>query len=243
MAQLALPQVAVTEGSERRSLFWLSGVAALLQLACVAAYVVIGVALGPEPVTVVEHYALMAQNAAAGLLRDDLATLVLIALYLGTFPGLYVALRRNSPIFAALATAFTFVGVTIALASHSTLSMLFLSQQYAGAATAAQRELYLAAGEAVIFSDLWHSSGGYLAGILLQGSGMLISAIMLRSAAFGKVTAASGLVANGLDLIQHLIHLAMPGLAASILMLAGPFYLVWFIALGWDFFRLARAEA
>lgn len=214
----------------------------MLQLVSVFAYVLIGAALGPEPTTVAEHYAVMAQKPLAGLLRDDLTTLVLIALYLGTVPGLYLALRPVSPIATALAASFTFIAVALNFATHSTLSMLHLSEQYAAATTDAQRALYLAAGEAVVATDLWHSSAGFMVGILLQGSGILISLVMLRSTAFSKVTAYSGLVANGLDLAQHLIHMALPALAATILMLAGPFYLVWFAMLGRDFFRLARTE-
>jgi hypothetical protein len=89
---------------------------------------------------------------------------------------------------------------------------------------------------------MWHSSAGAMAGILLQGSGVLMSAIMLRSKSFSRVTGYSGLIANGLDLTQHLIHFALPPFAAVILWIAGPFYIVWYAMLGRDFFRLARRE-
>lgn len=57
------------------------------------------------------------------------------------------------------------------------------------------------------------------------------------------MTAYAGLVANALDLVQHLLHPFAPSLAAAILPFAGPFYLVWFPMLVRDFVRLARREA
>lgn len=87
---------------------------------------------------------------------------------------------------------------------------------------------------------MWHGTGSYVTGILLQGAGVSISVIMLRSRDFSRVTACSGLVANGLDLVQHLIHVFAPSIAAPILAVGGVFYLVWFPMLGWDFFKLGR---
>jgi hypothetical protein len=99
----------------------------------------------------------------------------------------------------------------------------------------------LAAGEAIIASDMWNSTGGYLAGILLQGAGILISVIMLRNNAFSKVAAYAGLLGNGFDLAQHMIHPFAPSISAILGMIAAPFYLVWFPMLGRDFLRLGRS--
>jgi hypothetical protein len=79
-----------------------------------------------------------------------------------------------------------------------------------------------------------------MSGILLQGGGVIISLVMLRSRDFSKVTAIAGLVGNALDLTQHLLHPFAPSVSATIQMLMGPFYLVWFPMLARDLFRLAR---
>jgi hypothetical protein len=118
--------------------------------------------------------------------------------------------------------------------------MLHLSDQYAAATTAAQRSQLLAAGEAIIASDMWNSSGGFMAGILLQGAGVLISVVMLRSQDFSRVTAYAGLLGNGFDLAQHILHPFAPSVSATLLMIAGPFYLVWFPMLARDLLRLGR---
>jgi hypothetical protein len=223
-----------------RSLYKIGGVAVLLQLACLVFYGIVSFTLGPKPGTVEEYFTGYQANQLAGLLRSDLLMLILIALYLGTFPALYVALRPISPVYTAMATLFTLMAVTVCFATNSDFSMMYLSQQHAAATTAIQQSQLLAAGEAVIASNMWNSSGAYMSGLLLQGAGVMISVIMVRSKDFSKVTAYAGLLANGFDLTQHVLHPFAPSLAAIPMMMAGPFYLVWFPMLARDLFRLGR---
>ena len=242
MSQPSPQQTAETETVDGnwKCLFYIGGVAAFLQLTCVLMYIIVSVTLGPKPGTVEEYFSLLQANPIVALLRSDLITLILLALYLGTFPALYIALKPISPSFTALATLFTLIAVTVVFATHSDFSMLYLSDRFAEAATAVERSQFLAAGEAVIASNSWHGSGGYMAGILLQSAGVMISVIMLRSKDFSKVTAYAGLLANGLDLIQHILHPFAPSLPSAFLMIAGLFYLVWFPMLARDLFRLGR---
>jgi hypothetical protein len=122
-----------------------------------------------------------------------------------------------------------------------TAALLQLGERFVTAGEA-QRSQLMAAAEAVIASDLWNSSAGYTGGILLQGSGVMISFIMLRSKDFSKVTAWAGLLGNGVDLIQHLLHPFAPSIAAPIQMGMGIFYIVWFPMLARDLFLLARRQ-
>ena len=66
--------------------------------------------------------------------------------------------------------------------------------------------------------------------------------VMLRGKTFGKVTAYAGILANGFDLTQHLMHPFLPSIASILLMIGGPFYLLWFPLLGRDLFKLGRLE-
>jgi hypothetical protein len=141
-----------------------------------------------------------------------------------------------------LAALFTFVAVAVCFAGESTFSLLRLGEQYAAATLDVERAKLLAAGEAVIASDMWNSTGAYMSGILLQGSGVIISLIMLRSRSFGRVTAFSGLLGNGFDLVQHVLHPFAASLSAAIMMFMGVFYLVWFPMLGRDLLRLGRGK-
>jgi len=120
--------------------------------------------------------------------------------------------------------------------------MLQLGGQYAAASSEAVRAQLLAAGEAVIASDMWNSSGAYVSGFLMQGGGVIISLSMLRSRDFSKVTAWAGLLGNGFDLIQHALHPFAPSTSSVLMMVMGPFYLAWFPMLARDFFRLAKGS-
>ncbi len=227
---------------EIKSLYRIGGTAALLQLAAILGYAVIAVVLGPKPAGAEAYFAVYLESPTAAALRGDLLLLILIGLYLGTFPALYAALRRQSPVYTALATLFTVMAVVGAFATESTFSLLHLGRQFVTAGEA-QRSQLVAAAEAIIASDMWNSSAAYMGGILLQGSGVMISVIMLRSKDFNKVTAISGLLGNGLDLIQHILHPFAPSISAPIQMFMSIFYFVWFPMLAWDFFRSAKEQS
>jgi hypothetical protein len=225
-----------------RSLYTIGGIAAILQLVSILTYsVVIGV-LGPKPASAAEYFDRYQRSPAEAFWRGDFLLMILIGLYLGTFPALYAALRDLSPVYTALATIFTLIAVTGSFATESSFSLLYLGDKFV-AASAAQRMQLLAAGEAVIAADMWNTSAGYMGGILLQGSGVLISAIMLRSRDFSKVTAYTGLLGNGFDLIQHVLHPFAPSISGFITTFMGMFYFVWFPMLGWDLFRLAKRRS
>jgi hypothetical protein len=232
-----------TKDSNLKCLYFTGGIAALLQLASIIAFTVLMTTLGPKPTSAEEYFTIQQSSRLASVLRGDFLLLILIGLYLLTFSALYAALRQVNPIFTALATLFTFIAVTLTFANEPTFSLLYLGDQYAGATTEAQRAQFLAAGEAVIASDMWNSSGAYMSGILLQGAGVIISVIMLGSKDFSKVTAWSGLLGNGLDLAQHILHPLAPSVSATISMIMGPFYLVWFTMLGRDLLRLGYRDS
>jgi hypothetical protein len=226
-----------------KSLTIIGGVAALLQLVTLFAMMIVMATLGPKPTTAEGYFNIQQNSGLEMVLRGDFLTLILIGLYLGTFPALYVALRRISPIYVSLAALFTFIVVAGMFAADSTFSLLYLGERYGAATTAAQRDQFLAAGEAVIASGIWHSSAGYMGGILLQGAGVMISVVMLRSEDFSKVTAYAGLLGNALDLFQHIVHPFAPSVMDVVSPVMGIFYMVWFPMLARDLFRLARSYA
>lgn len=224
---------------EIKSLYRIGGVAAALQLVVILGYTVVGAILGPKPDSAEAYFAVYLESPAAAILRGDFLLLILIGLYLGTFPALYAALRRQSPVYVALATLFTVMAVVGTFATESTFSLLYLGRHFVTAGET-QRMQLLAAAEAVIAVDMWNSSAAYMGGMLLQGAGVMISIIMLRSKDFSKVTAYTGLLGNGFDLIQHILHPFAPAIAAPIQMFMGIFYFVWFPMLARDFFKLAK---
>ena len=224
-----------------RKLYMIGGLSALVQLVGVLALILVSVTLGPKPATVEEFFAVQ-QGRLVALLRGDFLLMLLVAPYLGTFSALYKALKRIDPAVVTLATLCTLIGVTVCFSTESTFALLRLGDKYITATNDVLRAGYVAAGEAVVAADLWHSTGAYMGGILLQGAGVLISLVMLRSKSFSKVTAYAGLIGNALDLFQHMVHPLVPAVSAPVQMIMGPFYLVWFIMLARDFFRLSAVR-
>jgi hypothetical protein len=226
-----------------KNLYRIGGIAALLQLAAIFASIAVAVAFGPRATSAAEFFTIQQSNPVAALLRGDFVLMfLLIGAYLGTFPALWWNLRRASPIAATFATLFTAIAVILSFSGESTFALLRLGDLYHAAASEAQRAQFLAAGEAALAAGWWYSTGSYMAGILLQGGGIIISLVMLRSRDFSKVTAISGLVGNALDLLQHLLHPFAPSISTPIQMFMGIFYLVWFPMLARDFFRLAKGS-
>jgi len=244
MSQRKSDQMTATQTPDSRykGLYTAAAVAALVQLGCVLMTLIVVSSLGGEPSTPNEYFTVLQEDRLAGILRLDLASMINVSLFSVTIFAVYAALRRDK-IYAALATALVFVGVALALSTHSAFSMIYLNDQYAAATTAAQREQLTAAAQAVIATDWWHSTGGFMAGLFLQGGTAFISILMLRGKRFSKWTAYAGLLSNGLDFVHVLVGLVAPDAGNFVLAIGGMFYLLWYPLLGWDFYRLRRRAA
>ena len=209
----------------------ISKIAVICQLMVIPISIVIVVLLGKPPTSAIEAFSAMKENQILGLLQDDSYNILMVALYLLSFSGLFFVLRKHNFTLTFLATLFTFVAVLFALTAHSGFSLFNLSKQYWAATDETLRNGILTAGNTIISQNMWNSSSGYFAGFFLQGGGILISVAMIGSQDFTRLTIISGLAANGLDLIQHLIHPFEENLSQMIMYGMGPFYLIWFFML------------
>lgn len=199
--------------------------------------------LGGQPATASEAFDLLQRSRLVGLLRLDLPTVLALPLYYLVFLGLFAALRREDLAGATMATALAFVGVTLVLATPMGLSMLPLSDKYAAAASAETRRQLLATGEAILATDMWHSTAAFVGGLLAQIGAVLVSVVMLRTRVFGRTTGWVGLLTHGLDLAHIALIPFVPGLGALLMMAAGPLYLIWFPLVGRRLLALGRATA
>ncbi|MCE1254680.1 MAG: DUF4386 domain-containing protein [Anaerolineae bacterium] len=226
-----------------RQLYQIGAAAALLQLICIILAVTLSATVGAAPSTAQEYFDVYAASRWTGLLRSDFCYLFLVALYLVTFPALFMALRRVNATLSLLATLFTLVAACICLSTQAGYSMMYLSERYAAAINETQRMQLLAAGQAILAGDMWNGSGAYMAGILLQGGGIIMSLVMRGSRNFSRVTAYCGLLGNAFDLLQHVLHPFLPAVSGVVIMFMGPFYLVWFPMLARDLIRLSRKSS
>jgi hypothetical protein len=223
-------------------LYKIAAIAALILLAYSLVTMVLLVAIGGQPETVREGFDLLAQNRVTGLLRLDVLTVLLMPLYYPLLLGLYGGLRGAEGATSLLALVLGLAGVTLVLATPSAFSFLALSDRFAAATDATQRTLLLAAGEAMLASDLWHGSGALVGSLLLQTATLVLSVVMLRSADFSKVTAWVGVVMHGLDWLHIMAGFFVPAVGVALIIVAGPLYLVWFPMLARDFFGLAKEQ-
>jgi hypothetical protein len=219
-----------------------SGIAVLLQLLFIIAGFVITASFGSSPNSALEFYEIMRESKIIGLLRDDFHNIMIIVLYLFSFTGLFFVVMKNNFSLSLFATLLTFTAVILCIASHSGFSLMHLSEQYWSIIDETVKLQLIAAGESVIAQNMWNSSSAFFSGIFLQGGGVLMSAAMLGDKNFRKLTIYSGFLANGLDLVNHLIHYFSPSLALIILYIAGPFYIIWYLMLSRDLFKFLKSK-
>lgn len=218
----------------------IGGIAALILAAYSLATMVQMALLGGQPTSAAQAFDLLQHHRVIGLLRLDLPTIAVLPLYYFVFLGLFAALRRSDRSNTLLAIALAFVGTTLTLATPTALSMIPLSDKFAAATSDAVRNQLLAAGEALLAADIWHSTSAILGGVLLQCGAVLISVVMLRSSVFSKTTAWLGIVMHGLDLAHIVGGLLLPAAGFVLLSIAGPLYPVWFILVALRLLRLTR---
>jgi hypothetical protein len=197
------------------------------------------VVLGGQPTTAAQAFDLLQHHRVVGLLRLDLPTIAVMPLYYLVFLGLFAALRKCDFSNTLLSTVLAFAGVTLTLATPTALSMLPLSDKFAVATSDAARNQLLAAGEAIMAADIWHSTGAFVGGVLIECAAVLISVVMLRSGIFSKTTAWIGIVMHSLDLVHIACGLFLPAVSTTLMAIAGPFYPIWFLLVGLRLFKLA----
>lgn len=192
----------------------------------------------PQPTTVLGHFEQFQSNKLLGLLDLDLTLMLAEALSVLVLLGLYAALRRVGPSPMAIALGLGLGGIALYFAINPTLSMLYLSDQYAAATTDAQRSAFLAAGEA-----LWANYNGTALGLFFILSGiadLIIAAVMLHSGRFGKATAYVGILLGVMLLVPPLPPLGTIPLVLSYLVIVPS--VLWNLLIARGLFRLADGK-
>ncbi len=234
--------LSVWESSLKR-LCRLGGASALILLAYSLATMLLLVVFGDQPQTAQAGFAMLQSNRLVGFLRLDGLTILVMPLYYLLFYCIYIPLRQTCGAFAGLGSLLVFAGLTLFLATPSAFSWLALYNKFALATDPSQKTRLLAAGEAILASDLWHGSGAMVGGILLQTGALVTSMVMLGSKDFGKLTAWLGVGMFGLDLAHLLVGFFFPTGGFILMAVAGTLYLAWFPLLARDFFRQAKKSS
>jgi len=247
MSQLKQNQLTDVEiaDSNWKSLYKFGGAAALIVAALFPIQIIVMIAY-PLPSTVIGYFTLFQSNRLIGLIDLYLLEIPAYILFVPMFLALYAALRRTNESCMALATTLAIIGIAVFLATNNPFSMLSLSDQYAAATTDAQRSLFLAAGQAMLANTNQRAVEGFNMGLLLVSvAGLIVSAVMLRSNIFSKVTAYVGILANALSLAEYFRLVFVPEAVLLLLFLALAsclFLLIWYILIARRLFQIGRLE-
>jgi hypothetical protein len=199
-----------------------------------------------HPSTALGWFTLLQEDALVGLLLFDIIDLVNYALVGLVCLALYAALHRASRSAMAIATASGLVGAAVYFASNQAFAMLSLSERYAAATSDAQRAMFLAAGEALLAicspGAIYQGTGYYMGYALVLLAGLIISAVMLRSRAFGRATAYVGILANAFALAHFVVLAFAPSFVAIPTPISAPFRVVWMLLVAVGLFRLGRRK-
>lgn len=226
--------------SSSKIVFWIGGISSMILIVYSLATMLIMVFIGAPPETITECFTMLNENKFFGLLRLDMLTVFIMPLYYLLFYSIYKALKKtNNDEILTISMILIFAGLTLFLATPSVFSYLHLSDKYAIATSEIQKNQILAAGEAILASDMWHGTGAKIGGMLLQTGAFLISLVMLKQNVFNKLTAYTGIFTHGLDLAHILIGFFLPSVGIILMAIAGLLYLLWFPLIGTRLFKLS----
>ena len=206
-----------------RMLYRIAGVGALMSAIFIPIQVLVFITW-PPPLdgTAVDWFGLFGENRLVGLLDLDLLLIADNVFLVSILLALYVLLRRVNGPLMTIATSFGFLGIVFFVASNPAFEMLTLSERYAAAATQAQRETFLAAGEAMLAT--WEGTAFQTYYILGSIAGIAIGAVMLRSTIFSKLAGWMAILGNAVGLGLYIPMVGVYISVASVLFLE-----VWYI--------------
>jgi hypothetical protein len=111
--------------------------------------------------------------------------------------------------------------------------MLSLSDQYAAATTDGQRDLLLAAGQAML--AIYNGTAFHVSYVIGAVAFLVIAVVMLRSTEFSKATAYLGIAANVIAL-----GLYVPAIGIYISIFSVLFLFIWYILIARKLLELGR---
>ena len=231
----ALPDVLIGSGTAEDRWHLLYRTAAIAALLSVALFLfqIVAFFVWPPPSTVAGHFALLHARPLVGLVSLDFVIILDEVLGIPILLALYLSLHREHESWVLIATGLSLVSTVCFISGNPSLNMLYLSQQYSAATSAAMRDGLLGAGQAVLSSWLGTPcQSAYVVGTIAM---LILSCVMLRSAFFSKFTAYVGIVAA---IVSFGLYVPRIGVYISILSVVA--MQIWYVMLALTLFRLSR---
>jgi len=190
----------------------------------------------PGVISVADIFASLQSNLLGGLVSLDLFMVLLMPVAALITLAMYVALKEVNASYALIALVLGLMGYTIIFAGRPLVEMAYLSDHYAAATSEIAQNHYLAAGEAL--HALFNGTAWMASMVLVGVSGVILSLLMLKSIAFTKATAYSGLVVS-IGGLGFLIPVIGP-LLSLVATIGG---VVWYGLMARDFYRLGWEQS
>jgi uncharacterized protein DUF4386 len=177
----------------------IGGIAALAVVVLIPIQAAIFI-LWPPPTTVLGYFSVFQSNPLLGLLDLDFLLIVDQLLIILVLLALYAVLKRADESLMLVAITLGIVGAVLFIVSReATVSMMWLSQQYAGASSDADRVAVVAAGQTLltVYNGTSFSVGYFLSGLAT----VVVSVVMLRSRVFSRATGVAGVLGGVTGLV------------------------------------------
>ncbi len=169
-----------------------------------------------------------------GLMSLDLPMLLIAPMNIFMFLAIYGALKKVNESYALIALVLALLAVVLVVFSRPLVELVSLSEKYAIATTDAERQQYLAAGEAL--HAFFNGTAWAAQTVLFMLAGLLNCWLMLRTRFFSRATAWVGIA---ISIIGLGFFLPVVGIVLLFINTIGS--IIWcillardLIPLGWD---------
>lgn len=230
------------ENQDWRGFYRIGAISAAIIVLIYIIELVVILSFGLPPTSVANWFAVLQRNRLVGLIQTLALDLIAVAFHAPLYLALFFFLRDSRKLSTTLLVSvlFALIGIAVYFASNVTFSMLYLSDQFASAATEAQKAQIL--NSAQTFLAIYNGTGPFVAYFLYAIAGILVSIVMLRGHLFARWIAIAGIVGNALELglppsIDPAFFLQIDPILIGI---GGVILIVWYIAIAVKLFGISQ---
>ena len=219
-------------------LYRAGGICALLTGLLYIVALVLDVSMPPAPIADgVATLQYIASHRSLYILEQAL-WLVPSVLLMVTFLALPMALKHLNKSYAAIGALVGVASWALTLAWPTTggggHALVYLSDQYVAATTAAQRAAFAAAAEGFIAQNTIPTVIG-----VLEPVGILILSLLMLRGVFHKSVAYFGIITGALGIVSEALRPIL-GVGYAVY---GVLLILWFLVIGWNLYQLAASSS
>ena len=229
----------MTEKEKRfKILFLLGGIAPIITMLLYLSQLIF-ISWKEYPASVIEWLDLFTESKLLALFYLNSLDMISIGVLGIMFLALHHVLKDTDTSLITIATPFALLGIAVFIVPRSLLlSIGPLADQYAVAASAAEKTEILAAGRALSAVGIpTINTAGFL---ILSFAAFLTSLVMIRSEAFFSLTGWIGIAGFVFTVFGDLSRLVLPSWSTLLLVITGFIWIFWWILLARRLILMAK---